>query len=109
MQSAMEKIKTSVKKLASKGLLNESEECILNKISMMKDIQKGADIDLLIEAIIENLEAKKGLFRNLSGLFPEKTIFCNEYLSIEYYRYRRRVRQARPFCRTAFFSIRLCK
>lgn len=76
MQSAMEKIKTSVKKLASKGLLNESEECILNKISMMKDIQKGADIDLLIEAIIENLEAKKGLFRNLSGLFPEKTIFA---------------------------------
>lgn len=49
----------------------------ISRISFTTDLRSSvADADLTIEAIPENLQIKLDFYQQLSGLAPEKTIFC---------------------------------
>jgi 3-hydroxybutyryl-CoA dehydrogenase len=64
--------------MARKGLLADSEiDTILGKIKTTTDMGEAtSDVQLVIEAITENLELKQNVFRDLDQLCPPDTILA---------------------------------
>ncbi|MFT7668954.1 MAG: 3-hydroxyacyl-CoA dehydrogenase [Planctomycetota bacterium] len=86
LDKGLGRIKKSVEKLASKlvekGKKTEEQgkELIagtLGRISGSTDKNDLADCDLVIEAIVENLDIKKTLFRELGAICKAETIFAS--------------------------------
>ena len=78
LDTALERVKRSLQKLAEKGKIGQDEvEGTLAMITGTIDI-KGLvkDADFVIEAIPEKLDAKKGLFKQLDEVCREETIFA---------------------------------
>jgi 3-hydroxyacyl-CoA dehydrogenase len=68
------------------GRLSAAEHSArLGRISFATDVAALSDTDLVIEAIIENLEAKQDLFRRLSAVVRDNTILASNtsYLNID--------------------------
>jgi 3-hydroxybutyryl-CoA dehydrogenase len=55
---------------------------ILGRISGTVDLAPGAGSDIVIEAVVENLQVKKQLFAELDGLCPPATIFASNTSSL---------------------------
>jgi len=67
----------------AKGRRTEEEKAaILGRITGTVDLAPAAECDLIIEAIVENLEAKLALFRELDQICPETTIFASNTSSL---------------------------
>lgn len=86
LDKGLARIEKSVRKLASKqvekGKLDEAAaqrmvEETLGRISGSLDKQDLADCDLVVEAIVENLDVKKALFAELGGLCKPETVFAS--------------------------------
>lgn len=76
MEKALKDIHSSWDKLAEKGKLTNVSQLRSNiAIRKLEDVSKSAD--LMIEAIIENLEIKKDLFKKLDSHFDSHTIFSS--------------------------------
>lgn len=78
LDTALERVKRSLQKLAEKGKIGLGEvEGTLAMITGTIDIKELAkDADFVIEAIPEKLDAKKGLFKQLDEVCREETIFA---------------------------------
>jgi 3-hydroxybutyryl-CoA dehydrogenase len=75
-------VKKSLAKFAEKGKLNEPADAILSRL---KGTTKAADLrdsDIVIEAIIENLEQKRAMYSGLDGLVKKDAIFASNTSSI---------------------------
>ena len=75
-------VKKSLAKFAEKGKLNEPAENILSRL---KGTTKAADLrdsDIIIEAIIENLEQKRAMYSGLDGIVKKDAIFASNTSSI---------------------------
>lgn len=67
----------------AKGRRTEEEKAaILGRITGTTDLAPAAQCDLVIEAIVENLEAKLALFRELDQICPETTLFASNTSSL---------------------------
>jgi len=67
----------------AKGKLTEAEkETITGRIKPTTALAPAKECDLIIEAIIENKQAKLDLFRELEGLCPPHVIFASNTSSI---------------------------
>jgi 3-hydroxybutyryl-CoA dehydrogenase len=67
----------------AKGKLTEAEkETITGRIKSTTELTPAKECDLIIEAIIENKQAKLDLFRELEGLCPAQVIFASNTSSI---------------------------
>ncbi len=76
LEKAQRDIYSSWDKLAEKKKLNNPER--LKKLLVTKKLEDASpDTDLVIEAIIENLEIKKNLFKNLDQQFASHTILAS--------------------------------
>ncbi len=78
LSKAINSIHTSWDKLVEKGKL--TQEDVHKMKSLLKAGKLGSvnkDADLVIEAIIENLEIKKNLFRDLDNYFSDHTILSS--------------------------------
>ncbi|MDR3555175.1 MAG: 3-hydroxyacyl-CoA dehydrogenase family protein [Syntrophobacteraceae bacterium] len=62
---AKKNISWSVGKLVEKGSVKESREEIMTRIATTTEIEAAASADLVIEAVFENLELKRDVFRRL--------------------------------------------
>lgn len=86
LDTGFEAIKTNHKKFfVEKGKMTAQEaEKIVGRIKGTTDMAEVANVDLLIEAIIEKKEIKQKVFKQLDGLAPEHTIFSTNtsYLNI---------------------------
>jgi 3-hydroxybutyryl-CoA dehydrogenase len=60
----------------------EERDAVLGRISFTTQVEELADRDLVIEAVLEELEAKNTLFQALDGLCPEHTIFATNTSSL---------------------------
>ncbi|WP_350344309.1 3-hydroxybutyryl-CoA dehydrogenase [Proteinivorax tanatarense] len=60
----------------------EQKEDILSKITGTVDINNASDVDLVVEAAIENMEIKKKIFSELDKVCQEKTIFATNTSSL---------------------------
>ena len=78
LDTALERVKRSLQKLAEKGKIGQDEvEGTLAMITGTIDIKELVkDADFVIEAIPEKLDAKKGLFKQLDEVCREETIFA---------------------------------
>ncbi len=68
LEKAQKAIRWSVEKLVSKGRLDEPADAILERLATSTSLDATADADLVIEAVFEDFETKKGVFRALNGL-----------------------------------------
>ena len=77
------KLEKSLEKLVSKGkMAEEKKAAILANISTDATHAGAADADLVLEAIVENVEVKKALFAELDALCKPETIFATNTSSI---------------------------
>ena len=83
LEKGLGSIKSNLAKAVAKGKLQQGEmDAILNRIQGSTEVKNLADCDIIIEAIIENLEMKVKLFADLDALCPERTIFASNTSSI---------------------------
>ena len=78
LDRGLNNIRKSLEKFSSKGKLNEDVETIMGRIKPTTKLEDLADVDVVIEAIIEDMEAKKDTFRQLNEIVKrEDAIFAS--------------------------------
>lgn len=78
-----DRIASSIDRLVSKGKLESSDaEAILGKITYTTDRDALDDVDLIVEAIIENMDMKKALYSDLGARCKPGTIFASNTSSL---------------------------
>ena len=83
IQASEARLNKGLDKLVAKGKLDEAgKKAIADKISFTTELSLAADADLVVEAAVENLEIKKGVFAELDGICKPETIFASNTSSI---------------------------
>jgi len=83
LQKGFRRIEESLAKFVDKRALTaEQTEEVQSRLRGTLALTDFADRDLIIEAIIENVGAKKELFARLDGVCPPETIFASNTSSI---------------------------
>ena len=76
-------IEKSLAKFAEKGTITGDQQlAIRGRLSGTTSFAQLADCDIIIEAIIENLEEKRSTYRQLDGLCKPETIFASNTSSL---------------------------
>src|ERR1700686_5819129 len=75
-------IEKSLAKFADKGVLKETPEKVRARLRGTTKKEDLADCDLVIEAIIENVEEKKKMYASIDGLIKKEAIFATNTSSI---------------------------
>jgi 3-hydroxybutyryl-CoA dehydrogenase len=82
-EAGLAKLKVTLEKLQAKGKLTEQ---VLNetlaRFVVLESIEQIAGVDLVVEAIIENLEIKQGLFKQLETIVSPNTILATNTSSL---------------------------
>ena len=84
LQEALQKIERNLRELAQWGIMQEGDvKPALERISTTPAIKEaGSGADLVVESIIEDLEVKQQLFKDLDGICPERTILASNTSSL---------------------------
>ena len=82
-----EKSRTGIGKVLAKGIERgkvtpEQREMTLGKLSFTTDISALAGCDIIIEAVVEDLEIKNAMWKELNGVCPPTTIFASNTSSL---------------------------
>ncbi|AUS85298.1 3-hydroxybutyryl-CoA dehydrogenase [Lysinibacillus capsici] len=66
-----------------KGRKTEDEKAaVLSRISMSLDLQDASDVDIIIEAAVENMEIKQSIFKQLDSIAPAHAILATNTSSL---------------------------
>ena len=77
------KLSKSLSKLVEKGKMQQGEaDSAMAKFSMTSDLNLAIDADLVIEAADEDIEIKKGLFKELDNICKPETILSSNTSSL---------------------------
>ncbi|MBP1763382.1 MAG: 3-hydroxybutyryl-CoA dehydrogenase [Firmicutes bacterium] len=84
VQRGITGISKNLNKMVEKGkMTQESRDEIMQRISGVVELdEKSCDVDLVVEAAVENIELKKGIFETLCKLCPPKTILASNTSSL---------------------------
>ncbi len=82
LDKAMKGIAWSVGKLAEKGKLADDQNTVMSRITVSESFAQGADADLVIEAVFENLEVKKNVFGRLEETVGQSTLLATNTSAI---------------------------
>ncbi len=83
LDKGMQRVHGAWEMLANKGKITEAQaEEYRGRIRGTLDMQEFADRDLVIEAIIENLDEKRTLFRTLDGIVQSGAILASNTSSL---------------------------
>jgi len=83
IERSAQRLESGLAKRVAKGKMTEEQKAaIVNGIEFTTQYDKAKLADLIIEAIIESVEVKKTVFRNLDSLCPPETIFATNTSSI---------------------------
>lgn len=75
-------ISKSLGKLHDKGKISEAPEQVLGRIEFVSQLEKLADCDLVVEAIVENQQIKAELFKKLGEIVKPEGILASNTSSI---------------------------
>lgn len=76
-------INKNLSRQVEKGRMNaERKEEIMRNIISSTDLQDAKDVDLVIEAAVENMEVKANIFRQLDKIAPEEAILASNTSSL---------------------------
>ncbi|HHW44148.1 MAG TPA: 3-hydroxybutyryl-CoA dehydrogenase [Desulfotomaculum sp.] len=105
VQGGLSRIGTSLERLAAKGKLGDQDvPAVMGRITPVIGLSGVEKADLVFEAIIENMEQKKSLYRELDGICPLKTIFCSNTSGLSITEMASVTRRAGRFIGTHFFN-----
>ncbi|MEM0173722.1 MAG: 3-hydroxyacyl-CoA dehydrogenase/enoyl-CoA hydratase family protein [Sulfolobaceae archaeon] len=82
LKKAMERILWSLRKLKESGKLREDPEEIIKRIKVTTILKEMEDVDLIIEAVVENVEVKKKVFKELDTIVKQSAIFASNTSTI---------------------------
>jgi 3-hydroxybutyryl-CoA dehydrogenase len=83
VRKGISRVEGSMAKAVEKGRLTASDrDAARARLSTTTNLEDLADCDILIEAIVENLDAKKETFRVLDAACKAETIFCSNTSSL---------------------------
>ncbi|MBD98644.1 MAG: 3-hydroxybutyryl-CoA dehydrogenase [Verrucomicrobia bacterium] len=83
LKKSVEKLSLILNRLLEKGRINEDKkENILNNINYSNSIADFNEADLVIEAIVENLDIKRKVFSELETIVSEKCIIATNTSSL---------------------------
>jgi len=78
LERGLNNIRKSLEKFAEKGKLTEDVETIMSRIKPTTKLEDLSDVDLVIEAIVENMDIKKETFKQLNDIVKrEDAIFAS--------------------------------
>ncbi len=67
----------------SKGKVTEADrDAAMARLSFTTNLRDLADCDIVIEAVVEDIEVKNGMWKELDGLCPPHSIFASNTLSL---------------------------
>jgi 3-hydroxybutyryl-CoA dehydrogenase len=76
-------IAKNLQKTVDKGKLSaEEKDAVLGRITGAVDPESFSDVDVVIEAIIENIEVKKKVFAQLDSICPASAILASNTSSL---------------------------
>jgi len=83
VKKGLKKIEKFLDKSIEKGkITNENKKEILSNLKGTTDLNDLSDMDLIIEAIFENIKIKKELFSELDGICKKETYFASNTSTI---------------------------
>jgi 3-hydroxybutyryl-CoA dehydrogenase len=83
LERGMAGIRKSLDKFAEKGTISASDrDATLERLKTTTHVGDLSDCDLVIEAIVENMAAKKDLFAQLDALLAPEAIICSNTSSL---------------------------
>ncbi len=83
LERALATIRQNLQRQAKKGLLQEEQiDEILERITPSTEVEAVKDVDLVVEAVIENAAVKKELFQKLDRLLVPEAILASNTSSI---------------------------
>ena len=82
-----DKARTSIERTLAKGIEKgkvtaEQRDAAMAKLRFVSDVSALADRDVVIEAVVEDLETKNALWKELNGICPPATIFASNTSSL---------------------------
>lgn len=83
LDNALQRMQSFMDKSIAKGRMTaEEKEAVLGRVTCATNLEEMKEVDIVIEAIIEDLEAKKELFTQLDRIVPENTILATNTSSM---------------------------
>lgn len=83
LQAAMGRIDSFLAKSVSKGKMTEDEKSeVMGRIQVTTELEEMKRADIVIEAVIENLEVKKSVFARLDAIVPDHVILATNTSSM---------------------------
>jgi 3-hydroxyacyl-CoA dehydrogenase len=83
LEKGRARIVGSLSKLVKKEKLTQAQaDAVLGRLDFTTDIAQLSDMDLIVEAVIENLALKKELYTNLSSICKDETVFASNTSSL---------------------------
>ncbi len=79
----MSGIAKNLSRQVEKGrMAEEDKEGTLNRLTQSTDLNNAANVDLVIEAAVENMDVKKDIFKQLDEIAPEHAILATNTSSL---------------------------
>ncbi|SES02914.1 3-hydroxybutyryl-CoA dehydrogenase [Psychrobacillus sp. OK032] len=82
-ERGLQTITKNLSRNVEKGRMTEDEkQAVLNNITKSLSIEDASDVDLVIEAAVENMEIKQSIFKQLDEITPKHTILASNTSSL---------------------------
>jgi 3-hydroxybutyryl-CoA dehydrogenase len=105
VERGMKSIDRFLSKSVEKGKLEAAEkDAILGRITGTTDMSALKDADIVIEAVIENIDLKKSVFKELDELCPPETILASNTSSMSLTEIAAATNRADKVCGMHFFN-----
>jgi 3-hydroxybutyryl-CoA dehydrogenase len=106
IDGGMSMIRESLQRFVKKGQLTESDmNTILARIHPMLDLKQAVcDADLIVEAVPENVELKKTMFREVDGYAPAHAIIVSNTSSVSITEIASATKRPEKVCGMHFFN-----
>ena len=75
-------LQAMLEKLTAKGKFSDDEQAMLNRLTVVQELNQIATAEIVVEAIIENLDIKKQLFAQLESVVTADTILATNTSSL---------------------------
>jgi enoyl-CoA hydratase/3-hydroxyacyl-CoA dehydrogenase len=106
VEEGYDQIAWSLEKLAENGAIGEDDrEAALAGVTPVVDLETAVeDADVVIEAIVEDMDIKKQVYGELDDLAPERTVFASNTSSLSVTELSEATDRAEQFCGMHFFN-----
>lgn len=105
LERAADYFERALSKNVSKGRMTEADKAdCLSRLTITGELSAAAGADIVIEAIKEDLETKKAVFAQLSGICREDAVLCSNTSSISISAMSAAVKNPGRFLGTHFFN-----